>query len=99
MMLHHPKRILLIEKWSRWLAWLAVFSGGISIIVLVLVKSGAPAEAFPIYSYGKTFAAQANSILFYLQPLASTLASFLMLMGVSLVTRLLRMYLEALEAS
>ena len=99
-MLHHPKRTRMIERWSHWLAWLSLLNGGLSYVVLIALSLNSSEESSLTYvRFTEQIFTKAGMILNYLGPIISTAALFLLLMGVSLVTRLLRIYYTAISIS
>lgn len=91
-MLHDPKRILTIEKWARWIAWVNLVSA-VGYAVLFIIKQINPP---PIYPYS-VLSSDVQSILFKapnmlnsLVPILRCMGLFLFLIGMSKTIRFLR---------
>ena len=92
-MLHDPKRIQLVERWSCWLAWLYLFSGTINIILILIIQlTNQEDTSNYLHEYLSNFWYHTNEVLIYLGPIVKTLATSFLLWGISIVIRFLRKY-------
>ncbi|MEN8241523.1 MAG: hypothetical protein ABFS17_06360 [Chloroflexota bacterium] len=92
-MIHNPKRILLIERWSGWLAWFSLVSGIISLMVILFGFFTGQIYSHPYHvDFTVRLLRQSDTIVTYLQPLITTKVMFLLLQGISKATHFLRKY-------
>ena len=98
-MLHDPKRIQLVERWSRWLAWFYLFSGAIGFLIVLIAQLSNQNKATNYFSAIFDISwDQANILLSNLKLIVSTLATFLLFLGISTVIRFLRKYYAQITA-